>query len=121
MPDAHQVSDICYIDPIKLVKKYNLPNYLRARIPVKSKMNIQACKSLLNNYWDKQLLECLEFRFPLGFNSLCSLKHDKSDLKFPHYESKFAQKSYGAIIGPFQDASIENLHCSPFMTRHKPN
>ena len=45
LPDDTTRSDILCRDPIKLhgeVKKYDLPNYLGARIPVKSQMNIGA-------------------------------------------------------------------------------
>ena len=130
LPTTDMVSDVRFSDPIKLheeVKKYNLPNYLGARIPVNSQMNIQAWKALLGTYWDQQLLQCLEFGFPLGFNRLCPLKHDKvnhkSAVDFPQDVEKYIQeeRSYGAIIGPFQEAPIQSLHYSPFMTRHKPN
>ena len=90
LPTDTTRSDISCPDLIKLhgeVKKYDLPNYLGARIPVKSQMNIGAWKVLLKDYWDQQLLQCLEFGFPLGFNRTCPLKHDKenhkSALEFP--------------------------------------
>ena len=130
LPSTERISDIRFSDPSKLheeVKKYNLPNYLGARIPVKSQMNIQAWKVLLRDYWDQQLLQCLEFGFPLGFNRMCPLKHDKANhksaLEFPQDVEKYIEeeKSFGAIIGPFKEAPIPNLHYSPFMTRHKPN
>ena len=123
-------SDFSCRDPIKLhgeVKKYDLPNYLGARIPVKSQMNIGAWKVLHKDYWDHQLLQCLEFGFPLGFNRTCPLKHDKenhkSALQFPQDVEKYIQeeKSFGAIMGPFKEPPIKDWHFSPFMTRHKPN
>ena len=130
LPSTETISDMKVSDPIKLyeeVKKFNLPNYLGARIPVKSQMNIQAWKNLLKGYWDQQLLQCLEFGFPLGFNRQCLLRHDtinhKSAIECPKDVTKYIEeeKSFGAIIGPFQKPPIDNLHYSPFMTRHKPN
>ena len=130
LPSSEIASDIRFLDPIKLheeVKKYNLLNYLGARIHVNSQMNIQAWKALLRGYWDQQLLQCLEFGFPLGSNRMCPLKHDKANhksaLEFPQDVEKYIQeeKSFGAILGPFKEAPIQNLHYSPFMTRHKPN
>ena len=130
MPNTDKISDITDADPIRVhkeVKKYNLPKYLVARIPVRSQLNITRWKVLLKDYWDQQLLQCLEFGFPLGFNRTCPLKHDKdnhkSAVEFPQDVSKYIEeeKSFGAIIGHFQKAPIENLHYSPFMTRHKPN
>ena len=90
-------------------------------------MNIHVWESLLEGYWDKQLLECLKFGFPLGFNRTCSLNHDKqnhkSAVEFPEHVSKYIEeeKNFGAIIGPFEKSPIKNLHYSPFMTRNKPN
>ena len=60
-------------DPIKIhkeVKKYDLPNYLGALIPIESQLNIQAWEDSLNGHWDTHLLECLKFGFPLGFNRM---------------------------------------------------
>ena len=130
LPSTETISDIKVSDPITLhekVKRFNLPNYLGARIPVKSQMNIQAWKKMLKGYWDQQLIQCLEFGFPLGFNRQCPLKHEvinhKSAIECPQDVKKYIEeeKSFGAIIGPFQEPPIANLHYSPFMTRHKPN
>ena len=119
MPSRADTLQIKCRDPIELhneVKKYNLPNYLGARIPVESQLNIQAWESLLEGYWDKQLLECLKFGFPLGFNRTCPLNHDKDNHKsavlFPDHVKKYIEdeQKFGAIIGPFQKSPIENLH-----------
>ena len=130
LPKTTVTSDISFLDPIKLheeVKKYNLPNYLGAKIPIRSQMNIGVWKTLLKDYWDQQLLQCLEFGFPLGFNRMCPLKHDKENhkpaLEFPEDVGKYIkeEKSFGAILGPFKEPPMQNLHFSQFMTRHKPN
>ena len=130
MPSRVELSNIACNDPIQLhneVKKYDLPNYLGAHIPVPSQLNICKWESLLQDYWDKQLLECLKFGFPLGFNRMCPLKHDKENHKsailLPEDVNKYIEeeRKFGAIIGPFQEQAIENLHYSLFMTRHKPN
>ena len=115
------------IDMYEEVKKYDLPNYLGVRIPVKSELNIQAWEELLDGYWDTQLLECLKFGFPLGFNRMCPLNYDKnihkSAAEFPEYVDKYIaeERVLGAIIGPFDEPPITNLHYSPFMTRPKQN
>ena len=98
-----------------------------ARIPVNSQLNIQAWEELLDSYWDTQLLECLKFDFPVGFNRMCSFNHDKNNHKsaseFPEHVDKYIaeEKALGAIIGPFNEAPIKNLHYSVFMTRPKQN
>ena len=117
-------------DPIEIheeVKKYDLPNYLGARIPVASQLNIQAWKDLLTGYWDTHLLECLKFGFPLGFNRMCPLRHDKdnhsSALEFPEHVDKYIAEelALGAMLGLFEQSPIKNLHYFPFMTKPKQN
>ena len=71
-------------------------------------------------------MECLKFGFPLGFNRMCPLKHDKrnhkSAVEFPELVDAYLaeEQKFGAIIGPLDKPPIQNLH-SPFMTRHKSN
>ena len=36
-----------------------------ATIPVKSQLNVAAWKAELINYWDQQVLQLIEFGFPL--------------------------------------------------------
>ena len=130
MPRQREISKIKCRDPIKLheeVKKYELPNYLGARIPVPSQLNIHTWETMLQGYWYEQLLGCLKFGFHLGFNRKCPLKHDKENHKsavlFPDHVTKYIveEQKFGAIIGPFEKSLIKNLHYSPFMTRDKPN
>ena len=85
------------------VKNYDLPNYLGAHIPINSQLNIQAWEKLLDGYWEAQLLECLKFGFPLGFNRMCPLNHDKNNHKsaseFPVHVDRYIaeEKVFGAI------------------------
>ena len=51
----------------KAVKDSNCPNYKGIRIPVSSKVKIKNWKYYLADYWDKQLVDLLEFSFPLDF------------------------------------------------------
>ena len=94
---------------------------MEVRIPVKSQINIQSWEELLEGYWDRQ------FGFPLGFNRTCPLKRDKenhkSAVEFPNHVTKYIgeEQKFGAIVGPFENPPIQNLHYSPFMTRNKPN
>ena len=48
-----------------LVTTTGKPNYLAARIPVGSQLNISTWRSHLSNYWDVQLPDLLEYGFPL--------------------------------------------------------
>ena len=71
----------CPIELHKKVKLGNKPNFLGARIPVPSQLNVNQWKHYLVDYWDKQLLEFLQFGFPLGFNRQCTLKSDSNNHK----------------------------------------
>ena len=98
-----------------------------ARIPVNSQLNVAAWKVELGNYWDQQLLQLIEFRFPLDFNRHCPLKFEgknhPSAIQYPADIEAYLQKKcqFNAILRPFKENPIAGGHCSPFMTRHKPN
>ena len=63
---------IDYRDPVDLhnivseVSDY--PNYIYPRIPVHSELNIARWRFHLADYYDQQLVECLEFGFPVGIH-----------------------------------------------------
>ena len=63
------------------VKATGVPNFLKARIPIISQLNVQAWKDNLKGYWNQQLLQLLQFGFPLDFNRNCDLKCDKGNHK----------------------------------------
>ena len=77
LPKNRNVSSIRITDPIDLhnhVTKSTNPNFMGLRIPIPSQLNIEVWKQELGAYWDQQLLEFLQFGFPLGFNFACELK-----------------------------------------------
>ena len=82
----------------EIVKATKKPNYMEARLPVNSQLKVDTWKSHLQGYWDKQLLQLIEFGFPLDFNRSCPLIHESGNHK-----------------------SIASGHCSPFMSKSKPN
>ena len=110
-----------------LVRATGVPNYMQARIPVSSQLNVDVWKNALNNYWDQQLLQLIEFGFPLDFNRNCVLNHEEgnhsSATEFPSDIDAYLQEecSFNAILGPFESNPIPGAHTFPFMTRHKPN
>ena len=118
------------LDPIAqhfAVKAYGVPNFLGARIPIVSQLNVNEWEHELVDYWDQQLLQLIKFGFPLSFNRDCKLFTDKknhsSAIEFPNDVQTYLdeEKQHGAILGPFESSPIPNLHISPFMTRDKPN
>ena len=60
----------------KIIKHSKMPNFMRARIPIQSQLNITAWKFYLNEYWDKQIVDLLQYGFPLDFDrsQICKLQ-----------------------------------------------
>ena len=119
--------DYSPIEMHKIIRKTGKPNFLQARLPVASQLHVDIWQSLLTDYWDQQLLQLLQFGFPLDFNRCCPLQqevgnHSSAD-EFPSGVDAYIEEEckFGALLGPFDVNPIENAHSSPFMTRHKPN
>ena len=114
------------IEMHKIVKETGKPNFLQACLPVTSQLNVDRWNILLKDYWDQQLLQLLQFGFPLDFNRCCPLKHEvgnhSSANEFPADVDAYIEEEckFGALLGPFDVNPIENAHNSPFMTRNKP-
>ena len=110
----------------KVVAQYGCPNFLGARIPVVSKLNIDKWKFYLKEYWDQQLVDLLEFGFPLDFDSgavlLSTEENHASARHFSSHVQTYIQEElkHGAMLGPFDHKPIP-LHVSPLMTRDKPD
>ena len=91
---------------IRAIGKYN---YMGSRIPVKSQLNMAAWKAELKEYQDQQLLQLIEFRFPLDFNSQCPLNFEgenhASALEYPADIEAYIQeeRQFNAISGPFHE------------------
>ena len=100
------------------------PNYLAARIPVTSQLNIMNWRSYLSNYLDVQLLDLLEYGFPLDVDRDIAListeTNHASVLQNSSHVQAYIQEelSFQAMLGPFQAKPI-SLHVSPLMVRDK--
>ena len=111
----------------RIVKETNKPNYMEARLPVKSQLKVDTWKRHLQGYWDEQPLQLIEFGFPLDFNRNCPLNHEtgnhKSAAEFPTDIDACIEEElkYDALLGPFESHPIASGHCSPFMSTVKPN
>ena len=128
-----KIMSVCHSKPLSpfemhsIVRATQKPNYMEARLPVNSQLNVEAWKSNLSNYWDQQLLQLIEFGFPLDFNRNCPLNYEpenhKSATEFPKDIEAYLEEElkYDAIVGPFNSHPIASGHCSPFMSREKPN
>ena len=71
----------------EIVKSTGKSNFLQARIPIKSQLNVEQWEKALVGYWDRQLLELIKVGFPLDFNHACELgqyrRHVIVDLSWP--------------------------------------
>ena len=65
----------------EIVRSTSKPNFIEARIPIDSQLNVEAWKKCLDCYWDQQLCELIQFGFPLDFNRSCILNHEQGNHK----------------------------------------
>ena len=125
--EIHEMLHYCPIKGHAMVKQYQKPNFLGARLKVDSQLNLGAWKLHLSDYWDKQLIDLLYFGFPLDFNRTFPLKWEGSNhssaINFPRdIEAYLSQElAHNAIVGPFTEHPCPGGHISPFLTREKPN
>ncbi len=103
------------IEVHRVVVKSGLPNYIGCKIPVFSSLKISKWRIRLNNFPDKQLVDFLEFGWPIGYNSqywpLTTFKNHKGAVDYSADVSKYIIKevSLGATLGPFK----YNPLCTP--------
>ena len=107
-----------------LVTATGEPNFLAARIPVGSQLNISSWHSHLSDYWDVQLSDLLECRFPLDVDRGSLLTSTDTNHASALQNSQPVQSyiqgelSFQEMLGPFQTKPI-SLHVSPLMVRDK--
>ena len=89
----------------QIVRSSGLPNYLGCRFPLQTQLNISAWRYHLQDYYDSQVLDLLEFGFPLDFDRSRSLRSTEVNhtyaLQFQdHIENYLHEEiSLGAIHG----------------------
>ena len=128
MPDHVNPIDVD-TDPLtyKIMTDSTEYNFLQNQINLKSQLNPDVWDQYLYDYWDKQLPLLIRFGFPLDYNregTLISLQtNHASAIDFPDDIQAYLDEEghCKAILGPFKDMPIENMHISPMMTREKPN
>ena len=89
-------------------------------------MNITAWRFYLRDYFDQQLLDLIEFSFPLDFDRACSLSssdgNHTSAVKYPSHVEEYLleELNHNAILGPLDSPPPPfHIHVSPFMIRKK--
>ena len=96
---------------------------------VNTQLHLHEWKKQLEGYWDSQLMDPLRFGFSLDFNRMSPPpssqwqgQNRKSAIDYPDDIESYLkeEKSFNAIVGPFQKHPCPNGHISPFMSREKP-
>ena len=107
---GHVITDI--VELHKTVRAHGIPNFMGAHIPLHTQLNIQKWEEVLSEYWDQQLVQCLKYGFPMGFNQDCDLRHvienHKSASDYPLQVQAYIKKElhFGALKGPFDTNPI---------------
>ena len=101
-------------------------NYKGARISLAhTSLNIPSWKSLLMEYPKKELVDFLEFGFPIGVDidgyTEPSLKNHSSSYMYYSHIDKFCVKEIAraGLTGPFGNAPFSSYQTSPMMTSFK--
>ena len=110
-----------------LVLRGGYPNRFGAKIPVKSKWNLELMEQLLKDYADREVVEWIRYGWPTG--RLPGLpepsvwgKNHKGAEEHPEALRKYIskEKSHGAIMGPYRKIPFQNkVGISPLSTRAK--
>ena len=101
-------------------------NYCGARISlVHTNFNLPSWRSLLADYPRKELVDFLEFGFPIGLDpdgiTEPSLKNHSSSYMYYSHLDKFIIKEItkNGLAGPFGNVPFATYQCSPMMTSFK--
>lgn len=102
------------------------PNHIGARIKLPHvKLNIERWRFHLIGYENAELVQLLEYGFPLGLSELpdlesCSRNHGSAYMWYKHVD-KFVSTELGegGMTGPFSRAPWWHTVVSPLMTAHK--
>ena len=100
-------------------------NYSGAKVPIPSGLNVEAWKRYLQDYRDPNIVQYLEFGWPINFDReqylVSTFQNHKSARDFPadieHYIK--TELGFAALVGPFEGPPVVYTHLSPLMTRPK--
>ena len=115
-----------FVKAHNIIRQSQLPNHRLARIHVKSSLNIPNWELYLSDYFDKQVIDFLQFGFPLsvsrqGFVHLEGSYNHSTAIKFDAHVTKYFDQElqWWGIMGPFDNWPLSAVHTSPLLTRSK--
>ena len=108
----------------KIICDSGVPNFFKSRIPVPTQLNPERWYFHLQDYWDQQLPDLINYGFPLDFDRKFKLQptYHTSAIQYVEHIGQYLSEElkYGAIYGPFKQLPFP-VHISPLMTRPKQN
>ena len=115
-----------YLNVVSSIIDSKVPNYKSCRVALESRLNIAAWQSNLQEYHDKEVVNLMQFGFPLGVRNnhlltRTSVKNHSTANEHPEAIKKYIKKerSEGALMGPFSNPPHTAYHFSPMLTRPK--
>lgn len=109
-----------------LIKSYNAPNFLGAKVTVDSELHLEAWELELSDYHDNELCYFLLFGWPVGFHSdtppvSVGENHASAKAHMSHlYKFIETELKHQALAGPFTASPFQPwTRLSPLMTREK--
>lgn len=122
----HAKATSSHLSIYETVRATGKPNYQIAKLPIPSGINVRNWEPLLKNYFDKQIIEYLEFGWPITYIAttppLPTYKNHSSATKFPTQMLKFLdmERQNNAMLGPFKEPPFYPwFQISPLMSREK--
>ena len=112
-------------DLYNTVQRTGCYNFMAARKPVPSGLNIASWRRYLADYTDHNLVDMLEFGWPIHFDrsqplTPVHMNHHTANAYPEHVDHYIrTELGHGALLGPFAGPPVINLHTSPLMTREK--
>ena len=108
------------------VRHTALPNFMVARVPIRSGLNIKAWRRELAVYSDSSLPDLLEFGFPANYSikaiPVPTYKNHREKIDYTSFIRKYivSECKLGALLGPFSVPPYTPwCQSSPIMTREK--
>ena len=98
---------------------------MKSQIQISSQLKADVWERHLQGYWDSQLLFLIRYGFPLDFDYSTPLQSvDKNHTSANEFTEDIQayiteEQAFGAMLGPFKEPRIKDLHISPFLTREK--
>ena len=103
-----------------IIYRSKLPNYKGVRIPVNSNINIEFIRENFNNYFDEEIVQYLEFGWPIGVTgeppNKTRVQNHAGARNFPEFIDSYIIKEiqHKAILGPYEENPFEsNIFISP--------